>query len=123
MTNPNGLLARLKALPVLLPMVGVFQLIMLVMTLVTFAQLGELAAPEGLGSVGRWLIFAGCWAVICLTQRRWSVLLYMLLSGVELLWFYVGPADGFLHTVSSDALVLFNVLLCFFLLVYYKRFD
>jgi len=122
MTEPNGLLNRIKALPVLFPMVGVFQLVMLVLTLTTFIQVGELLAPAGFGSVLRWLLYAGVWAAICLTQRRWAVLLYMVISGAELLGYYVGAAAGILHIISNDALVLFNVLLCFFLLVYYKRF-
>ncbi len=111
----------MKALPVLFPLVGLFHMVMLVIGLVQYAQLGELGSVPALGSLAHWLIYGLIWMLICLYESRWAALAYIGLTSAELLLQFFGPAGSLVRELSST-LFPFSILLCFFLLFYYKRF-
>jgi hypothetical protein len=121
MTEPNGFIARMKALPVLFPLVGLFHLAMLLIGAVQFAQLGELGSGLALGSLAHWLVYGLVWLLVCLYQKRTAAIAYVALTSIELLLQFFGP-EGSLIRELSKTLFPFHILLCFFLLVYYKRF-
>ena len=121
MTDSNGFIARMKALPVIFPLVGLFHIVMLVIGIVQFAQFGELGSDLALGRLAHWAVYGAVWAWVCLRESRWAALIYIALTAVELLLQFYGP-DGSLIRMLADTLFPFSILLSFFLLFFYKRF-
>ena len=111
---------RLKGLPVLFPLVAAFHVVMLVITVFNFGRDGVLDTFIGGGSVLEWLLYTALWMNVCL-QRRWAAIGYIILTAVSLMLQFLTPHNSQWRMIG-DTLFPFDVLLCFFLLFYYKRF-
>ena len=119
MNNPT-FLERLKGLPILFPLIGVFHFVMLGVTTYSFAKDGVLDTFLGLGSALEWLVYALLWLGVCM-QLRWTTIAYIILTAVNLILLFLTPQGSHWKSIS-DTLFPFDVLMCFFLLFYYKRF-
>jgi hypothetical protein len=119
--DTTGFLQRIRQLPVLFPMVWGFHFVMLCITLFGFAADGVLDTAIAGGTVMEWLAYTLLWTFICL-QNRWAAIGYIILTAINLLLYFVGPKDSVWHMIS-DALLPFDILMCVFLLFYYKRFH
>lgn len=107
-------------LPVLFPIVGLFQIALFAYNLIRFAMSGVLDTVIAGGTCMELFLYAALWAFIC-DRRRWAAIAYIALTAINLMLQFLTPQ----HSVwreFSDALLPFDVLLCFFLLFFYKRF-
>jgi hypothetical protein len=110
-----------KQLPILFPLVALFHLVMLGYSLWTFASQGVLDTFIGGGSTLVVLLYTILWLAVC-DARRWGAIGYMALTAITLLLQFATPHQSEWRYVG-DALSPFDVLMCFFLLFYYKRFH
>jgi hypothetical protein len=110
-------------LPVLFPMVALFHVVILVVTLTGFAQNGTLADAATAGTCIELLLYTILWVLVCL-KYRWAAIAYIVLTSVNLGLQYLTPAGSIWKSIS-DAMepghLPVDVLFCFFLLFYYKR--
>ena len=121
MTQSESLIERLKRLPVLFPLVAVFHVVMLVITLIGFGIAGVLSEPVPVGTCLVWLLYGVAWIAICLQQRKWAVITYISLTAINLVLQFLLPKGSHWQQVGGT-LFPFDVLMCFFLTFYYKRF-
>lgn len=122
MTERLTLLQRLKMLPVLFPLVGAFHIVMLIITAAGFAQAGVLTDAVPAGSCVEWALCAIIWAFVCLYQSRKAAIAYLILTVVNLGLQFLMPHGSDWRLIGST-LFPFDLLLCFFLFFYYKRFH
>jgi hypothetical protein len=111
---------RLKGLPILFPLVGLFHIVLLCITIFGFGKEGLLGTSIGGGTVLEWLLYTVLWVFVCL-QYRWAAIGYICLTAINLLLYFLSPKESIWHLVS-DTLLPFDILMCVFLLFYYKRF-
>jgi hypothetical protein len=111
---------RIKGLPVLFPLVGLFHISMLLVTAIGFAREGVLNTMIGGGSVVEWLLYTLLWVFVCL-QYRAAAVGYIILTAANLLLQFLTPQDQSWRHIA-DTVFPFDVLMCFFLLFYFKRF-
>jgi hypothetical protein len=114
-----SLIDRFKGLPVVFPLVLLFHIVMLCITAFGFISDGVLDTAIAAGTVLEWLLYTVLWLFVCL-QQRWAVIGYIALTSLNLLLYFLASKEGIWHMLS-DALLPFDVLMCFFLLFYYKR--
>jgi hypothetical protein len=107
-------------LPVLFPIVGLFQIALFCYNLIRFALDGVLGTAIAAGTCVELMLYALLWIAVC-DRRRWAAIGYIVLTSVNLLLQFLAPVHSIWHQIS-DALFPFDALLCFFLLFFYKRF-
>lgn len=110
-------------LPVLFPMVALFHVVILIITIVGFAQSGTLGEAATGGTCLELLLYTLLWVLVCL-RYRWAAIGYIILTSANLALQYLTP-EGSIWKSISDAMepghLPVDVLFCFFLLFYYKR--
>jgi hypothetical protein len=110
-------------LPVLFPMVALFHVAILLITVIGFAQSGTLGDFVTRGTCLELLLYTVLWVLVCL-RYRWAAIGYVVLTSVNLALQYLTPAGSIWKSVA-DAMepghLPVDVLFCFFLLFYYKR--
>ncbi len=87
----------------------------------TFAQAGVLDSALCLGSCAELLLYTLLWMAVC-AGRRWAAIGYIALTAVNLALHFLLPKHS-LWAQISDVLLPFDILMCVFLLFYYKRFH
>ena len=107
-------------LPVLFPIVGFFLIALFAYNLVRFAMDGVLDTVIAGGTCMELLLCALFWLFAC-DRRRWAAIAFIALTAANLMLQFLTPQHAVWRTFS-DALFPFDVLLCFFLLFFYKRF-
>lgn len=113
----NDLLKRIwHEPPVVFPVAVIFHLFLLVRGL---ADLGDTISYNWPTLL--WYILAFALSVFCLLLKRWAGIAYIILTAVGLLLRYALPVGIFWKDVGAT-LLPFDVLMCFFLLFFYKRF-
>ncbi len=109
-----------RQLPIVFPLVALFHFVRIVTALLTSAEVGVLDSPICYGSCAELMLYAGLWVAVC-DRRRWAAVGYITLTAANLLLYFFSAKDTLWHQIS-DALLPFDVLMCVFLLFYYKRF-
>jgi len=107
-------------LPVVFPIVGLFLVALFLFNVISFAANGVLMEPIPAGTAIELFLYAALWLFVC-DCRRWAAMAFMALTAANLLLYFLTKEDSFWHQIS-DALLLFDALLCFFLLFYFRRF-
>jgi len=117
----NNLLRRFwQDLPVLFPLVAIAHIVWLGFALFDFGRQGVLDTFIGAGNCLILLLYAVLWIAVC-DRRRWAAIGYLTLTAVNLcLQFFSAQHSDWRYV--SDALFPFDLLMCVFLLYYYKRF-
>ena len=111
-------------LPVLFPLVALFHLAILVITVLSFSQTGALDNMMLLGTCIELLLYTILWILVCL-KYRWAAIGYILLTSINLALQYLTPQGSIWRDVGdamAPAHLPIDVLFCFFLLFFYKRF-
>lgn len=103
--------------PVFLPIAALYHLFLLILGLV---ELGGSLAHDWPTLL--WYAAALALSVYCLLLKRWAAIAYVLLTATGLLLQFVLPVDVFWKNVGAT-LMPFDVLMCFFLLFFFKRFH
>lgn len=106
--------------PVLFPLVALFHLVMLVMTLWQFGGQGVLMSREGIIAGSVWLLYTVLWLFIC-DMKKWAAIGYIALSLAGLCGQFLTAKDGLLYELGT-VLFPFDLLMIVFLMFYYKRF-
>ena len=124
MTNDlivSNILRRLwHQLPVLFPLVAIAHIVWLGYAVVSFSQQGVMDTFIGAGNCLVMLLYTILWIGVC-DRRRWAAIGYLTLTAVNLcLQFFTHQHSEWRYV--SDALFPFDLLMCFFILFYYKRF-
>jgi len=109
-----------KQLPILFPLIALFHLAILAFSIYTFSSQGVLDTLSCGGACLDIALYTIFWIFVCDT-RRWASLAYIVLTAINLLIFFFLKGAPSWHTISG-ILQPFDVLMCFFLLYYYKRF-
>jgi hypothetical protein len=107
-------------LPVLFPLVALFHLLLLGYNVISFARQDLLDTIIASGTCVELLLYTLLWVAVC-DRWRWAAIGYIVLTAANLLLQFLNPPASNWRLVS-DALFPFDVLMCFFLLFYYKRF-
>ena len=113
-----------RQIPVLFPLVALAHVVWLGLTVVSFAQLDVLGTFIGGGTCVELLLYAVLWLAVCDMRRR-AAIGYMVLTAINLGLQYLTPAHAEWRSVAdalAPAHIPIDVLMCFFLLFYYKRF-
>jgi hypothetical protein len=118
--NRSEIFERLKSLPILFPMVGAFHVVMLIITTAGFLMEGSLDTAITVGSCIEWLLYSAFWVAVCLQQRRWAAIAYIGLTAINLALQFLTPPASYWPEIGGT-LFPFDVLMCFFLLFFYKR--
>lgn len=105
--------------PVLLPLAALAHLLWTVSSFVKFLGEDTLFSFIGGGTVLIQLLYTLLWLGVC-AQKRWAGIAYIAVTAVNIGLLYLTPADSEWKHVS-DALFPFDLLMCFFILFYYKR--
>lgn len=113
-------LGKLKGLPVLFPLIALFHLLMFGVAVFGFAQSGDLTEFVPAGTCVEWLLYTAFWIAVTFTQRRLPAILYILMAAVNLYLQFL-TAKGSDWRLVGGTVFPFDLLLCFFLLYYYKR--
>ncbi len=104
--------------PIIFPFVALFHLYLLIRYLISmggyFDQINYLAQ-------GVWLLVATLLAVFICSMKRWANVGYILLTIAGLLLAYLLPVGKEWKELNT-VLFPFDLLMCVFLLFYYKRF-
>ncbi len=109
-----------RQLPIVFPLIAGFHFVLLGYSIFTFAQAGVLDSAICYGSCAMLLLYALLWVAVC-DRRRWAAVGYMTLTAVNLMLYFFARKDSIWHQIS-DVLLPFDVLMCVFLIFYYKRF-
>lgn len=107
-------------LPILFPLVALFHIALLGYNVFSFAQQGVLDTAIAGGTCVELLLYTVLWIAVC-DRWRWAAIGYIILTAANLLLQFLNHA-GSTWRLVSDALFPFDVLMCFFLLFFYKRF-
>ncbi|MBS1644749.1 MAG: hypothetical protein JST36_06880 [Bacteroidetes bacterium] len=107
-------------MPVLFPLLALFHVLMLAVAAVGFARSGDLFSFIPGGTVLEWLLYSLFWIGVSITQRRLPAILYILLAAGNLCLQFLTPETSDWRSIGSTVFP-FDILLCFFLLYYYKR--
>jgi hypothetical protein len=105
--------------PFLFPWVALFHIVLLGYTIWLYSS-------EPLWSAGwlqpLWLLaYTICWIFIC-DLRKWAAYGYIFLTSVDLLFYFFIPDPGERELYGS-VLFLVNVVFCFFVLFFFRRFG
>ena len=118
---PNNLIRRfLTELPVLFPLVALAHVVWTGFTVYSFAQQEVLDTFIGAGNCLEMLLYTALWIGIC-DRRRLAGIAYLVLAALNLCLQFFTPQHSEWRLVG-DALFPFDLLMCFFILFYYKRF-
>lgn len=123
--QPHFLRRMWTGLPVIFPLVGLFHIAILFITIYSFAQDGVLDVFTPAGICLMLLAYAVLWIYICL-QRRWAAIAYIILTAVNLCLQYLTPQGNPWRDVGAAMApggLPVDALMCFFLLFFYKRFH
>jgi hypothetical protein len=125
MTEQQNFFQRLwTGLPVVFPLVALFHIAILIITLIGFAQSGTLSEVATAGTCLELLLYTALWVFVCL-KNRWAATGYIVLTSLNLGLQYLTPSASARRSFS-DAMepghLPVDALFCFFLLFYYKRF-
>lgn len=107
-------------MPVLFPLLALFHVLMLAIAAIGFARSGDLLSFIPGGSVLEWLLYSLFWIGVSITQGRLPAILYILLAASNLCLQFLTPETSDWRSIGSTVFP-FDILLCFFLLYYYKR--
>lgn len=108
-----------KNVPVLLPLAALAHLFWTGFSFGKFLSDGTLFGFITGGTVLNQLLYTLLWLGVCL-QKRWAGIAYIGVTAVNLCLQFLTPA-GSQWKLVADALFPFDVLMCFFILFYYKR--
>ena len=117
----RSLFERLKSLPVLVPLVAGFHLVMLIIAIIGFSAADVLGEPVPMGTCLVWLLYSAAWISICLQQQKWAAITYIILTAINLALQFLLPKGSLWQQVGGSVFP-FDLLMCFFILLYYKRF-
>jgi hypothetical protein len=107
------------SVPVLLPMAALAHLFWTGYTFGRFIADGTLMSFIGGGTSIILLLYTLLWLGVC-AQKRWAGIGYIALTAINLCLQFLTP-EGSHWRFVADALFPFDVLMCFFILFYYKR--
>lgn len=105
--------------PILFPLAALFHLILLLLS-VFMLWPTALNQPEWLAPLAH-VLFALAACGLC-SMRKWSALVYVGLSMLCLGMMYLSTADSTVR-IFAQALFPLNLILSFFILLFYKRFQ
>ena len=117
-----SIIQKLKGLPVLFPLIAMFHLVMLFVAAIGFAQSGDLTEFIPAGSCVEWLLYSVFWIAVTFTQRRLPAILYILLAALNLYLQFLTSKGSDWREIGGTVFP-FDLLMCFFLLYYYKRLQ
>jgi hypothetical protein len=117
----NNLIKRFwQELPVLFPLVAIAHIAWLGFAVFSFVQQGVIDTFIGAGNCIVMLLYTVLWIAVC-DRWRWAAIGYLVLTAVNLcLQFFTAQHSEWRYV--ADALFPFDLLMCFFVLFYYKRF-
>src|SRR6478609_9081287 len=105
--------------PVLLPLAALAHLLWTGFSFGKFLSDDTLISFIGGGTFLIQLLYTLLWLGVCM-QKRWAGIAYIAVTAVNIGLQFLTPAGSHWKYVA-DALFPFDVLMCFFILFYYKR--
>lgn len=120
MNLKNSIGVLLKTVPIIFPLAFLFHLLWLVLNLISVLSLSPLE-PEWM-PVWAWLVFGFLSFQLCYL-KKWAALTYTILSLLSLIGLkLLGNMNPYLFNFC-DAVIPLNLILSFFVLLYYNRFK
>lgn len=104
----------------LFPWVALFHAGLFVYLILDYAGSEPITSPLWLQPVYM-LLYTISWLFVC-DMKRWAVYMYIALTSLSMI-LQMSLKAGFDKDMYTDLLFPVNILFCFFLLFYFKRFD
>lgn len=105
---------RVRQLPVMFPIIAVFHVLLFLYTVGYYLSMDVLTNDKIIVNCVTLLLYTLLWIGVCGLSKK-AAIGYIVLTAIDLLLFFFQWGVG-------DSLLPFDVLLCVFLLFYYKRF-